>query len=195
MTGMHTGHTPIRGNRAVESMNPDGEGQFPLKGEALTVAEVLKQAGYRTGAFGKWGLGFIGTEGDPNKQGFDEFYGYNCQGQAHRYYPTHLWDNENKIILEGNDTKNTVLYAPDMIQEKALDFIKNNADNPFFIFVPSVIPHAELIAPKDSIWNQFANTFQEKPWGKDKTSGPRWKGNDYGADDYSTERLCITGKA
>ena len=180
MTGMHTGHTPIRGNRSNTE-----EGQFPIKAEAVTVAEVLKESGYTTGAFGKWGLGFVGTVGDPNKQGFDEFYGYNCQGQAHRYYPTHLWHNEEKITLEGNDTKNTVVYAPDLIQEKALDFIKNNAKNPFFLFMPSVIPHAELIAPKDSIWVKFADAFKEKPWGSDKTSGPRWKGNDYGTDGYS----------
>jgi arylsulfatase A-like enzyme len=179
MTGMHTGHTPIRGNKSNTE-----EGQFPIKAETLTVAEVLKKAGYTTGAFGKWGLGFIGTEGDPNKQGFDQFYGYNCQGQAHRYYPTHLWDNQQKIILEGNDTKNTVLYAPDLIHRKALDFIKSNAERPFFLYVPSVIPHAELIVPKDSIWNTFENVFEEDPWGKDNNSGSRRKGNDYGSDDY-----------
>ncbi|WP_422080465.1 arylsulfatase [Ulvibacterium sp.] len=179
MTGMHTGHTPIRGNKSNAE-----EGQFPIKEEALTVAEVLKQAGYATGAFGKWGLGFIGTEGDPNKQGFDQFYGYNCQGQAHRYYPTHLWDNDQKVVLDGNDTKNTVLYAPDLIHRKALDFIKSNAGRPFFLYVPSVIPHAELIVPKDSIWETFENTFEEKPWGENNSSGSRWKGNDYGSDDY-----------
>lgn len=179
MTGLHTGHTPIRGNKS----NPE-EGQFPIKAEVVTAAEILKNAGYATGAFGKWGLGFVGTEGDPNKQGFDEFYGYNCQGQAHRYYPTHLWNNEKKIILEGNDTKNKAVYAPDLIHNKALEFIKKNAENPFFLFVPSVIPHAELIAPKDSIWDKFAETFEETPWGKDKSFGKRWKGNDYGADDY-----------
>lgn len=184
MTGLHTGHTPIRGNRASGWTNPHEEGQFPLKAEALTVAELLKQTGYRTGAFGKWGLGFVGTEGDPNKQGFDEFYGYNCQGQAHRYYPTHLWDNNQKIMLDGNDTKNKVVYAPDVIHEKALNFIRENSDNPFFLYVPSVIPHAELIAPNDSIWNTFVNIFEERPWGNDNTSGPRWKGNDYGAHDY-----------
>lgn len=170
MTGMHTGHTAIRGNKSNTE-----EGQLPMKAEALTVAEILKQSGYVTGAFGKWGLGFIGTEGDPNKQGFDQFYGYNCQGLAHRYYPTHLWDNDQKVVLDGNDTKNTALYAPDLIHRKALDFIKTNAGHPFFLYVPSVIPHAELIVPKDSIWNTFENVFEETPWRK---------GNNYGADDY-----------
>lgn len=179
MTGMHTGHTPIRGNKSNTE-----EGQFPIRAGALTVAEVLKKAGYATGAFGKWGLGFIGTEGDPNKQGFDQFYGYNCQGQAHRYYPTHLWDNQQKVVLEGNDTKNTMVYAPDLIHKKALDFIKSNAERPFFLYVPSVIPHAELIVPKDSIWNRFENTYEEKPWGNDKSTNRRRKGNDYGADNY-----------
>ncbi len=182
MTGMHTGHTFIRGNKSNTE-----EGQFPIKAEAITVAEVLKKAGYRTGAFGKWGLGFVGTEGDPNAQGFDEFYGYNCQGQAHRYYPSHLWDNDQKIIFEGNDSINQVVYAPDVIHAKALDFIKENANEPFFLYVPSTIPHAELIAPKDSIWDKFANVFEERPWGKDSTSGPRWKGNDYGSDTYSAK--------
>ncbi|WP_299534468.1 arylsulfatase [Ulvibacterium sp.] len=179
MTGMHTGHTPIRGNKSNTE-----EGQFPLRAEALTMAEVLKKVGYTTGAFGKWGLGFIGSEGDPNKQGFDQFYGYNCQGQAHRYYPTHLWDNEQKVVLDGNDTKHTMHYAPDLIHRKALDFIRSNADGPFFLYVPSVIPHAELIVPKDSIWATFENTFEEKPWGEDNSSGSRWKGNDYGSKDY-----------
>jgi len=186
MTGMHTGHTPIRGNRAAGWTNPNEEGQFPLKDEALTLAEILQEKGYETGAFGKWGLGFVGTEGDPNNQGFDEFYGYNCQGQAHRYYPTHLWDNDQKIVLDGNDTKNKVVYAPDVIHQRALSFIEKNADNPFFLFMPSVIPHAELIVPKDSIWDTFQDTFDEHPWGMENSSGSHWKGNDYGDDNYNS---------
>ncbi len=82
MTGRHTGHTQIRGNQEVQP-----EGQAPLAGSVVTVAEMLKDAGYATGAYGKWGLGFPGSEGDPNNQGFDEFYGYNCQRYAHRYFP------------------------------------------------------------------------------------------------------------
>ncbi|MBT7463490.1 MAG: sulfatase-like hydrolase/transferase, partial [Bacteroidetes bacterium] len=97
MTGLHTGHTPIRGNKPTKP-----EGQWPISDSVLTIAEVLKEAGYATGGFGKWGLGFVNSEGGPNKQGFDEFYGYNCQRIAHNYYPYYLWDNEQKIILEGN---------------------------------------------------------------------------------------------
>lgn len=89
LSGQHTGHTYIRGNKSVEP-----EGQQPIADSVVTIAEVLKKAGYATGAFGKWGLGPVGSEGDPNQQGFDRFYGYNCQSLAHRYYPDHLWDNK-----------------------------------------------------------------------------------------------------
>ncbi len=88
MTGQHTGHTPIRGN-----MEKTPEGQVPLPDRAYTLAELLKEKGYVTGAFGKWGLGYPGSEGDPNNQGFDVFYGYNCQRLAHHYYTWHLWHN------------------------------------------------------------------------------------------------------
>ncbi len=91
MTGMHTGNTAIRGNKEVLP-----EGQYPMPAEYITIAELLKQKGYATGAFGKWGLGFPGSEGDPLNQGFDAFYGYNCQRFAHNYYPLHLWDNDQK---------------------------------------------------------------------------------------------------
>lgn len=97
MTGFHTGHCEIRGNKELKP-----EGQHPLSAETVTVAELLKQAGYTTGAMGKWGLGSPGTEGVPEKQRFDLFFGYNCQREAHFYYPEHLWKNEKKIIIEEN---------------------------------------------------------------------------------------------
>ena len=97
MTGLHTGHTPSRGNMEV-----DPYGQFPIPDETVTIAELLKEAGYATGGFGKWGLGYPGSAGDPNMQGFDEFYGYNCQRIGHNYYPYHMWPNQEKIMLEGN---------------------------------------------------------------------------------------------
>ncbi|MFN0085263.1 MAG: sulfatase-like hydrolase/transferase, partial [Blastocatellia bacterium] len=97
MTGKHGGHAYIRDNREVRP-----EGQWPLAGGEVTIAEMLKTRGYATGGFGKWGLGFIGSEGDPNRQGFDLFYGYNCQREAHNFYPDHLWRNDRKIDLEGN---------------------------------------------------------------------------------------------
>ena len=93
MTGLHTGHTYIRGNREHQP-----EGQEPLPASTYTVAKMLKSAGYVTGAFGKWGLGFPGSEGDPNNQGFDEFFGYNCQRIGHNYYPYYLWHNQEKVM-------------------------------------------------------------------------------------------------
>jgi arylsulfatase A-like enzyme len=159
MTGLHTGHTPIRGNQEVKP-----EGQAPLPDSALTLAEILKAAGYVTGAFGKWGLGFPGSEGDPLNQGFDRFFGYNCQRYAHRYYPEYLWNNQEKHFLEGNDWSTTATYAPDLIQQETLDFIRSNRDTSFFAYVPMVIPHAELIVPDDEILEQYLGVFTEEPY-------------------------------
>jgi arylsulfatase A-like enzyme len=159
MTGLHTGHTPIRGNREVQP-----EGQVPLPASAVTLAEMLKSAGYVTGAFGKWGLGYPGSEGDPLNQGFDTFFGYNCQRYAHRYYPAYLWDNDRKTYLEGNDWTSTAVYAPDVIQAKTLEFIRKNRDTSFFAYVPVVIPHAELIAPEDEILSEYLGKFPEHPY-------------------------------
>ena len=160
MTGQHTGHTFIRGNKEYLP-----EGQEPLIADAFTVAEMLKEAGYATGAFGKWGLGFVGTEGDPNKQGFDEFFGYNCQRVAHRYYPEYLWHNDQKVFLEGNDWSHTVTYGPDVIHKKVLDFIDTNKDKPFFLYYPSTIPHAELLVPEgDEFLKQYLGRFEETPY-------------------------------
>jgi arylsulfatase A-like enzyme len=168
MTGLHTGHTPIRGNREVWP-----EGQAPLPDSALTMAEVLRAAGYVTGAFGKWGLGYSGSEGDPLNQGFDTFFGYNCQRYAHRYYPAYLWDNHTKYFLEGNDWAHTSTYAPDLIQERVLRFIRENRDTSFFAYIPLVLPHAELIAPDDTLLRKYSGLFPEKPY----TGGA---GADYG---------------
>lgn len=170
MTGLHTGHTPIRGNQEVKP-----EGQSPMPAATITVAELLKEAGYVTGAFGKWGLGYPGSEGDPVNQGFDQFFGYNCQRYAHRYYPEYLWENGEKVFLEGNDWSSTTSYAPDLIQQKAIDFIREHQDTSFFAFLPIVIPHAELIVPDDEIYAQYLGKFPETPYvGK--------PGADYGPD-------------
>ena len=143
MTGRHTGHTFIRGN-----YERPPEGQYPLKGEAVTMAEVLKEAGYATGAFGKWGLGYPGSEGDPNKQGFDTFFGYNCQMLGHHYYPYFLRSNRDSLVLKANAGKQRGVYAPQLIHDKTLEFIEAHKDEPFFCYVPSIIPHAELLAPE-----------------------------------------------
>jgi arylsulfatase A-like enzyme len=144
LTGQHTGHTFIRGNKEVRP-----EGQFPLESSAITISKLLKSARYVTGAFGKWGLGFPGSEGDPNNQGFDEFYGYNCQRLGHNYYPYHLWHNQEKVILDGNSGRKTETYAPQLIHENALSFLEKNKDTTFFMYYPTIIPHAELVAPEE----------------------------------------------
>jgi arylsulfatase A len=167
MSGYHTGHVFIRGNKGVSP-----EGQYPIADSIPTVAEQLKKAGYATGAFGKWGLGAVGSEGDPLKQGFDRFYGYNCQSLAHRYYPNHLWDNDRKVVLTENQNLNrTVTYAPDLIHTEALNFVDTHAGKkPFFLFVPTVLPHAELLVPDDEIFQLYKGKFEETPH----------QGNDYG---------------
>jgi len=175
MTGQHTGHTPIRGNKEYYP-----EGQHPLPAKALTIAEILKRSGYATGAFGKWGLGYPGSEGDPINQGFDEFYGYNCQRFAHNYYPRFLRHNDKKLMLPGNEGKKTEQYAPDIIQEQTLKFIEANKDKPFFLFVPHIIPHAELLVPDDDIVRSYRGKFPEKPY-EGTDDGPRYKAGGYGS--------------
>ncbi len=175
MTGLHTGHTFVRGNKEYQP-----EGQHPLPAKSVTVAEMLKNAGYATGAFGKWGLGYPGSEGDPNNQGFDEFYGYNCQRIAHNYYPYFLRHNDKKVMLPGNEGKKTEQYAPDMIQEQTLKFIEVNKNRPFFLFVPHVIPHAELFVPDDDIVRSYRGKFPEKPY-KGTDDGPNYKIGGYGS--------------
>jgi len=179
MTGLHTGHTPIRGNK---EWNP--EGQWPLPDSSVTIAEVLKSRGYVTGAFGKWGLGFIGTEGDPNNQGFDEFFGYNCQRLAHNYYPYYLWHNREKIMLTENEGTTAGTYAPDIIHKKALDFIDNNHNSPFFLFYPNVIPHAELFAKEEYMKTFRGKLLPEKEF-RGMDSGPNFRLGPYGSQPES----------
>jgi len=143
MTGLNTGHTPVRGNMEVGE-----EGQWPLPAETITFPKLLKEAGYVTAAFGKWGLGFPGSTGDPNHQGFDRFFGFNCQRLAHNYYPDHLWDNQEKIVLENNSGDLMEDYAPELIHKQALLFLEKNKSKPFFLYYASTIPHAELMVPE-----------------------------------------------
>jgi len=177
MTGLHTGHTPIRGNKEWKP-----EGQWPMPAETYTVAEMLKEAGYTTGGFGKWGLGYPGSEGDANMQGFDEFYGYNCQRIAHNYYPSHLWDNQQKVVLEGNSGNKFGTYAPELIHQRALQFIEKNKDKPFFLFYPNIIPHAELLLPEKYMRDFQGKLLPEKSF---KGAEPNDKGFRDGA--YGTQ--------
>ena len=136
MTGLHTGHAVVRGNREVKP-----EGQAPMPADIVTIPRLLKKAGYATGAFGKWGLGAPGSPSDPAGH-FDVFYGYNCQREAHTYYPQHLWKNREKVALDGKT------YAHDLIAAEALQFVRDNQDKPFFLFMPVTIPHAAMHAPE-----------------------------------------------
>ncbi|MDX9883622.1 MAG: arylsulfatase [Prolixibacteraceae bacterium] len=175
MTGLHTGHTPIRGNKEWKP-----EGQWPMPAETYTLAEMLKEAGYTTGAFGKWGLGYPGSEGDPNRQGFDVFYGYNCQRVGHNYYPYHLWHNQEKVILEGNEGNGQETYGPDIIHRQALKFMEDNKDQPFFMFYPSIIPHAELFAP-ESYMQGHRGKYEPELNFKGVDDGPNYKNGGYGS--------------
>jgi len=161
ITGTHSGHTAIRGNLEL-----DPEGQFPLPEGSASIFQDLKAAGYRTGAFGKWGLGYIGTTGDPQRQGVDRFFGYNCQLLAHSYYPDHLWDNAERIELATDMPYGEGVYAPDLIHDKALEFLDEAAasGDPFFLWYPTTLPHAELLVPEDSIMQRFRGMYPETPY-------------------------------
>jgi arylsulfatase A len=159
MTGLHTGHTQIRGNREVMP-----EGQAPMSKGTVTISTLLGQAGYATGMFGKWGLGNPGSESDPALF-FNEFYGYNCQREAHSYYPTHLWHNKEKVELDGNT------YSYDLILKAALDFIQINQDKPFFCYMPVTIPHAAMHAPSD-LHDKYRYQFPQFEDRIGKYSGP-----------------------
>jgi arylsulfatase len=168
MTGLHTGHAQIRGNKQVggkEGWNLGSTigGQWPLKEGTVTVAKILKDAGYTTGAFGKWGLGRAGTTGDPNKQGFDRFYGYICQRQAHTFYPNHLWSDGQIQWIKENEGGKEEIYSHDLIAEEALKFVKANKDRPFFLYVPFTIPHVALQVPEDSL-AEYKDKWPDAPY-------------------------------
>ena len=178
MTGMHPGHAFIRDNREVQP-----EGQWPIPSGTVTLAALLKSKGYRTGAFGKWGLGGPGSSGDPLKQGVDRFYGYNCQRVAHNYYPTHLWDDDRRVRLNNPEfsahqrlPENAILsdpasyaayagteYAPDLITEQALRFIRENTGHPFFLYYPTTVPHLALQVPADSL-REYLGRWDDPPY-------------------------------
>ncbi|MDP7287365.1 MAG: arylsulfatase [Phycisphaerae bacterium] len=152
MTGLHTGHAYVRGNREVRP-----EGQAPMPADIFTVPRMLKKAGYVTGMFGKWGLGAPGSPSDPVEH-FDEFFGYNCQRQAHTFYPKHLWHNKTKVPMDGKT------YSADVIAEKGLEFVKANADKQFFCYMPTTVPHAAMHVPEEDHkpWREKLPQFEKK---------------------------------
>lgn len=158
MTGLHTGHTFVRGNYEIYP-----EGQCPLPDGTVTLGGLLGDAGYATGIFGKWGLGFPGSGSEPADMGFDRFYGYNCQRKSHSHYPEYLWDDRQKDTLRGNLDRARQEFAPDIIHSKAKDFIRDNSDRPFFAFLSYTLPHAELCVPEDSLWLSYRERFKDTP--------------------------------
>ncbi|MCG6186438.1 arylsulfatase [Maribellus maritimus] len=195
LTGKHLGHAQIRGNDEwaargdvwnFEAMakDPNLEGQRPLKPRTKTIGRLLQSAGYKTGIVGKWGLGAPLTEGIPNKQGFDFFFGYNCQRQAHTYFPVHLWKDTIKVLLnnkmvpprtklpEGADLyapdsyKDYWLseYSPELMQNEVLNFIEENRDQSFFMYYATPIPHNPLQAPKRWVDYYVEKFGDEKPY-------------------------------
>ena len=146
MHGLHTGHAPVRENpRWTKSGNP-----VDMALGDITIAEELKLAGYSTAVIGKWGLAENLDEGMPLKQGFDYFYGFNTHRAAHHYYPEEIWENNRKIELKGNVTKDKKgTYSQDLFIDKALNYIKENKKNPFFLYFTPTIPHYELTVPEE----------------------------------------------
>lgn len=193
LTGLHTGHAYIRDN---DEMNERGdvwhdrelEGQRPIPQGTYTLGHLFQDAGFATGAMGKWGLGGPDSPGHPNRQGFDHWYGYLCQRVAHNYYPTHLWRNGEKDILEGNDyfyphqrlpedadpldpasyePYTGQVYSQDVMAEEALEFIRDHAQEPFFLYLPFTVPHVSLQVPDDSL-ARYSDTFDDTPYTGDQ---------------------------
>jgi len=164
MTGQHGGHAFVRNNLRANVEEMEFPGQHPIPSESLTVAEILKERGYATGCFGKWGLGRVGSSGDPLKQGFDRFFGYNCQGHAHNLYPKYLVSDTKNVSLEGNTRGVTgKKYAPALIADQALSFLRQHKDEPFFLYYATVLPHLALQAPDEEI-AYYKGRWEETPY-------------------------------
>jgi len=159
MTGLHTGHARVRGNSGHLK-----KGRIALEPEDVTIGEVLKEAGYATGVIGKWGLGEPETTGIPTKQGFDFWFGYLNQSNAHHYYPPYLWRNEEKVEYPDNPTKRTH-YSHDLFTEEALGFIDAQKDGPFFLYLAYTIPHVDLDVPEDSKKPYVGVIEETEPYG------------------------------
>jgi len=192
MTGIDGGNAYIRGNheweergdvwnfKAMEA-NLFLEGQLPIPDSTITIAKILKRAGYHTAMIGKWGLGGPASTGEPNKQGFDYFYGSLCQRQDHQSYPGHLWENDTRVFLDNKvidpnyklpqtadlkDSSNYALsdqydYSPDLMIRAAIKYIDTQKDHPFFLYYPSPLPHASMQAPAKWV-NYYHKNLERK---------------------------------
>ncbi len=188
LTGKHPGHAEVRNNRAMTRFG-EKEGQHPIPAEEVTIAELLAKDGYKSGIFGKWGLGNMTSTGNPLKQGFDRFFGYNCQGVAHSYYPESLWSDDKIFPLENdppvpghgtlekgadpNDPESYAMYkgsdyASDRINEQVLEFVKKNKDEPFFLYYPTIIPHLALHVPDEELEPYLKLGWNDPPFTRPK---------------------------
>jgi arylsulfatase A len=188
LTGLHTGHAYIRDNDELPERgdvwnDPALEGQRPIPSDTVTIATVLKTAGYDTAIIGKWGLGGPGSEGEPTLVGFDYAFGYLCQRQAHNYYPDHLWRNGRRVALDNPtfsahqkfpadkdpadpasyDAYRGRQYSHDVMLEDAVDYIRTHRSKPFFLHLTPTIPHLALQVPEDSL-AEYLGSFPETPY-------------------------------
>lgn len=179
MTGKHTGHARVRGN-----MQAEPSGQLPLPEDELTIARVLQNHGYKTGCFGKWGLGIAGSTGDPQKHGFDIFYGYYDQVLAHNSYPEFLYKNGQKVILKnevqylskdhwskglGSYSTQKLDYSNDLILDEVLNFIDEHQNEPFFCYFPTTIPHDNGEALEGKRFEvPDTSDFADKDWSEEE---------------------------
>jgi len=159
MTGMHMGHARIRGN-----------GLLPLRLQDITLAEVLAGAGYHTAMIGKWGLGEAQSTGAPDRQGFDEYFGYLNQVHAHNYYPDHLWRNGKRVplanVVRAGVATRRVVYSPDLVTAEALRFVEAHAGdkNPFFLYWTPTLPHANNEAGRDGLEVPSDKPYDVEAW-------------------------------
>jgi arylsulfatase len=193
LTGLHTGHAVVRDNdEMAERGDVWGdtliEGNHPLPASTYTLGRMLQEAGYVTAAIGKWGLGGPGDSGEPNLQGFDHWFGYLCQREAHNYYPTHLWRNGQREALPGNppfrahqrlpagvdpddpasySSYRGQTYAMDVMMEDAVAFVREHADEPFFLYLPFPVPHVALQVPDESV-EEYEGRFADLPYEGDR---------------------------
>lgn len=179
MTGKHLGHAEIRGNLQAKVADPKyTEGQHPISEAAVTIAQQFQRAGYATGAMGKWGLGPVGSTGDPNRKGFDLFFGYNCQAVAHSFYPESLWRNAEKVALnrkpipgrarqaEGEVKLSDWIgetYSSQLMVVEAEQFISNHRARPFFLYLPFTEPHVAMHPPREWV-EKFPAAWDPVPY-------------------------------
>ncbi|MCA9249327.1 MAG: sulfatase-like hydrolase/transferase, partial [Planctomycetales bacterium] len=146
------GHCPTRANREIKP-----EGQRPLPADTVTIAKILKSAGYKTATMGKWGMGMFHTTGSPFQNGIDHFYGYNCQRHAHSYFPPYLYNDDQRFAIPENAGGKKAVYAQELIHREVLRWVDENSDGPFFLFYAITLPHGKFEIDDQGI-------YKDKPW-------------------------------